>query len=84
MRNMMLLLLGSLIPLASWAQFTVSGKVVTKQDELPITNAEIALVEAGKLVFANQAGVFEVQDIPEGEYTVQVKALDFLTFVRNG
>ncbi|MEM6766364.1 MAG: TonB-dependent receptor [Bacteroidota bacterium] len=79
---MMMLLVWSLVPLASWAQFTVSGKVVTKQDELPITNAEIALVEAGKLVFANQAGVFEVQDIPEGVYTVQVKALDYLTFVR--
>ncbi|MEZ4827534.1 MAG: TonB-dependent receptor [Bacteroidia bacterium] len=72
-----------IVPVAIFAQVTVSGTITQKSTGEPIPFAEIALIEQGKVFSVNQAGAFRMEDIAPGTYTFRVSAQGFLTSVQH-
>lgn len=53
---------------------TIHGIVVTKSTGNPVKEVEITTAPATSVVYSNDKGVFQITDVPEGEYTVITKA----------
>lgn len=74
-----LFLLITSVPLIANAQGTIFGTVVEQDNELSIPGASVLVeeLEIGAATDAN--GNFEITNISEGAYTLQVRALGFVT-----
>ncbi|MDX2248192.1 MAG: TonB-dependent receptor [Bacteroidia bacterium] len=83
MRNLALQLLLWIVPQALWSQVNITGTITQKSSGEPLLHAEIAIVELDKLSTVNQAGVFRIEGIYPGTYTLRVSAPLFLTSVQS-
>jgi iron complex outermembrane receptor protein len=57
-------------------QFNVAGKII-KEDDQPLVNANIVLLETGKGTTTDPAGNFTIRSIPGGEYTLAASFLGY-------
>ncbi|MCH2213763.1 MAG: carboxypeptidase-like regulatory domain-containing protein [Flavobacteriales bacterium] len=56
-----------------------SGQVLDKENAETLTGAMIKIVELNKSVYADFDGNFSFQDIPEGDYTIEISFLSYET-----
>lgn len=63
--------------LSAFAQFSISGKVVSKETNSPIEYAEVYILDLGKSKVTGANGNFEFSDIPSGTYEFAVFNLEF-------
>ncbi|QAA81139.1 TonB-dependent receptor [Aequorivita sp. H23M31] len=66
-----------LLSLPLFAQFSFSGKVVHKSDNLPIPNAEVYNLDLGKSTTTDSNGNFEFNNVPAGTYEFAVFDMEF-------
>lgn len=72
-----LILLFCLVNLSAFAQFSISGKVVSKETNEPIAYAEIYILDLGKSKVSDVEGNYEFKEIPAGTYEFAVFNLEF-------
>ena len=65
------------VNLSVFAQFSVSGKVVSKETQTPIAYAEVYILDLGKSKVSDENGNFEFSDIPAGTYGFAVFNLEY-------
>ncbi|HAV55603.1 MAG TPA: TonB-dependent receptor, partial [Aequorivita sp.] len=65
------------VNLSVFAQFSVSGKVVSSETKTPIAYAEVYILDLGKSKVSDEAGNFEFSDIPAGTYEFAVFNLEY-------
>ena len=58
---------------------TLTGKVVTKGDNLPLPNVKISTTPISTTIFTDAEGKFVFEEIETGEYSVQAEQDDFIT-----
>ncbi|MEM9050651.1 MAG: carboxypeptidase-like regulatory domain-containing protein [Bacteroidota bacterium] len=58
---------------------TYSGQVLDKENAETLTGAMIKIVELDRAVYADFDGNFSFQDIPEGDYTIEISFLSYQT-----
>ncbi|MGB5555462.1 MAG: carboxypeptidase regulatory-like domain-containing protein [Flavobacteriaceae bacterium] len=58
---------------------TMTGKVVTKGDNLPLPNVKISTTPISTTIFTDAEGNFVFEEIETGEYSVQAELDDFIT-----
>lgn len=58
---------------------TITGKVVNQGSNEPLNNVKIETTPASTTVFTNEAGDFIIEDIAEGEYSVQAQLDGYIT-----
>ena len=58
---------------------TLSGKVVTDGDNVPLENVKITTNPASTTVFTNASGDFTIENILVGEYSVQAELDEYIT-----
>lgn len=61
-----------LCSLSSFAQYTLSGKVISSETENPVPQAEIYNRTTGNLVIADKDGNFSISSLPAGTYDLAV------------
>ncbi len=57
----------------------ITGTVVKKSENTPLTNTKISTVPATNTVFTDQYGKFIIEDVPTGQYSVQAEIEGYLT-----
>lgn len=62
----------ALCSLSSFAQYTLSGKVISSETENPVPQAEIYNRTTGNLVIADKDGNFSISSLPAGTYDLAV------------
>ena len=58
---------------------TLTGKVVTNGDNLPLPNVKISTTPISTTIFTDAEGNFVFEEIETGEYSVQAELDDFIT-----
>lgn len=58
---------------------TLTGKVVAKGDNSPLANAKITSSPVSTTVFTDASGNYRIDEIQEGEYSVQAELAEFQT-----
>ena len=77
-----LLLLLSLVSIA-WAQnYTITGKVTSTEDDLPIQAANVQLVKTRYGDATDAKGVYKLVNVPAGKYTIKVSCVGFEAFTK--
>lgn len=70
-----------LLPFFAFAQFNVNGKLTS--DAIPVSNCPIKLVQSDKVIksaVSDESGKFEFQNVPEGEYILEVISIFYETY----
>ena len=62
---------------------TLKGKVIDKNEKLPLPTVRITVVGSGLFATTNAEGVFEVGNVPAGTYKVVFELTGYLTETRN-
>ncbi len=65
--------------IASFGTGTITGKVVKNGENEPLENVKVSTSPASSTVFTDENGDFVLNDVPEGEYSVQAKKDGYLT-----
>ncbi len=76
---MLSLLLAAALSLPTAA---LSGRITSTADGQPITEARVAVVEAGRAVTTGPDGHYRLAELPSGTYTVAVSAIGYAPQVR--
>ena len=63
--------------ISAFAQFSVSGKVISKETKTPIAYAEVYILDLGRSKVSDAEGNFEFLDIPTGTYEFAVFNLEY-------
>lgn len=63
----------------SWAQFMVSGKVVDAANQSPIEGTVVQLQEVKKSGITTAEGIFRIENVPEGTYTLLLQHISYET-----
>lgn len=74
-------LISFIIPVFCFAQFNVSGKLVSNRTS--VANCSVRLIQTDKVVktsISDENGFFEFQNIPEGKYRLEVVSIFYETF----
>lgn len=58
------------VPMALWAQFKISGKVLSQESQKPVQNCIVYLNEGAQLVDLNSRGEFVFENLKNGTYTL--------------
>lgn len=66
-----------LMSISTFAQFSVSGKVLYKADKMPIQNAEVYNLDLGKSTTTDSEGKFQFNNIPSGTYEFAVFDMEY-------
>lgn len=71
-----------LLPLSSFAQTTVSGRVVSREDRQPMTGSTISVLRSGTSelttgTITNEHGRFTVSNLPAGEYDFVISNIGY-------
>jgi iron complex outermembrane recepter protein len=82
MKHVFLALMAVLLLGRASAQVTLSGTVSDDAGK-PLVGASVRLVEAGKGTATDEQGKFEILDIANGTYTLEVRHLGFGTYRRS-
>jgi len=72
-----LFLLFLFVNLSVFAQFSVSGKVISQETQAPIAYAEVYILDLGKSKVSDENGNFDFSDIPTGTYEFAVFNLEY-------
>lgn len=72
-----ILLVLLLLNFTVFAQFTISGKVVSETGKTPVANAEVYIITLGKSTIADVSGNFQFNNIPAGTYEFAVFNMEF-------
>jgi iron complex outermembrane receptor protein len=59
------------------AQFSLKGKIYSSDDQNPVPGAVIRLAELGTAVTSDDDGMYILNDIPEGDYRLEVSHISF-------
>ena len=80
MKKFYLLLMFALLTFSGYAQKAIiSGKALDADDKLPLPGAMIQIVGENKYTVSDYNGRFELLNINEGTYQVQVKYIGYTT-----
>ncbi len=60
-----------------FAQFTVTGKVISQETNLPIEYAEVYILDLGKSKITDENGSFEFTEIPAGTFEFAVFNMEY-------
>ncbi len=71
-----------LLPTLSWAQFTVTGKVINLYDKKPIEKASIFLSNTTVGSASTDDGSFVLANVKSGQYDLIVLAIGYETFTK--
>lgn len=79
-----LLIITSVFSFAFAANYNVTGKITTHNNE-PLAYATVALLSENKVdviggSISNEKGEFTIKNIPTGKYTIQVSFIGYLTY----
>lgn len=72
-----LIILFFCVNLSAFAQFSVSGQVVSKETNETIAYAEVYILDLGKSKVSDAEGNYEFTDIPSGTYEFAIFNLEF-------
>jgi TonB-dependent starch-binding outer membrane protein SusC len=70
---------GSPRTLAVVRQGTITGQIVDGSTQRPLSGAQVSIPGTGQGALANAQGGYQLQDVPEGEVTVQVQMIGYAT-----
>lgn len=70
---------GIFIPLISFAQHSLSGRVVSEKDGAPIVNAAIYIKKNNVEVFTDKNGLYHIKLTQSGKYTIRVSFMGYNT-----
>jgi len=70
----------ALLPVACFAQFTISGKVINQADTKPVANASIFLSNATIGDKTADDGTFTLHNVKTGKYELIVSVIGFQTY----
>ncbi|SDX07169.1 TonB-dependent receptor [Aequorivita viscosa] len=76
-RNLFLTVFFLFITIPLFAQFSVSGKVLYKANNLPIQNAEVYNLDLGKSTITDTEGSFQFDNVPAGTYEFAVFDMEY-------
>ncbi|MBC8111589.1 MAG: TonB-dependent receptor [Verrucomicrobia bacterium] len=72
MRKISLFILFSLFSLSSFAQFTISGKVLYKENNQPVIGATVYLPDLKTGTSTDVNGNYQISDLKSGTFTIQI------------
>jgi hypothetical protein len=78
-----LLLLFFVLPLTSFAQFTITGKILDMDDKKPVPDASVFLSNATNGTTSGKNGAFVIYDVKPGKYTLVVSVVGYVIFTEN-
>ena len=70
---------GIFIPLISFAQHSLSGRVVSEKDGTPVVNAAIYIKKNNVEVFTDKNGLYHIKLTQSGKYTIRVSFMGYNT-----
>ena len=76
-KRLFFLLLFFWLSLPCFAQFSITGKVLSKTDNSSITNAEVFLTTLGISTKTDASGNFSFNNLSEGSYTIAVFSFEY-------
>jgi Fe(3+) dicitrate transport protein len=71
------ILLFLLLSTNAWAQFRLSGTILSEEDTTMVKECTIHLNDGKRAAFVNEAGQFFFNDLPAGEYVLHFTSADF-------
>ncbi len=80
MKKLSLLLAVQLFPLALWAQYTLSGKIMSQNEPLP--GATVSVQNTFKGTQSNADGSYQLRNLPVGTYTLLVSFIGYEKITR--
>ncbi|MBW4888216.1 TonB-dependent receptor [Mucilaginibacter sp. HMF5004] len=78
-RLLLLFLLGSVIPLSSFAQGIIRGKVIDAATKEPMVGATVQLKGIGKSRFVQLDGYYTIKDVKPGSYVLEFSFVSYVT-----
>ena len=78
-KKLLLLMGGIFIPLMSFAQHSLSGRVVSEKDGAPVVNAAIYIKKNNVEVFTDKNGLYHIKLTQSGKYTIRVSFMGYNT-----
>ena len=72
-----LVLIAVLMPLQLFAQFSLSGKVIDKENHEALIGAHISLKELNLMTVSDEFGNFNFKNIEKGTYTLEASYIGF-------
>jgi len=81
MKKLLLLILTS-FPLLSWAQFTVTGKIIDLYTKKPIVKASVFLSNTTVGSSSGEDGSYTLSNVKPGQYDMVISAVGYETFYR--
>lgn len=72
-----------LIACTAFAQFKITGKVVSADGKKPIPSASVFFSNTSKGTTTNEQGEFVLENIPDGRYDLVVSCVSYETHVQN-
>lgn len=72
-----ILILAVMMPLNIYAQFTLSGNIIDKENHEPLVGAHISVKELDLIVISDENGYFIFENIRKGIYTIEATFLGF-------
>jgi hypothetical protein len=82
MRKILLVILLS-VPIVSFAQFRISGKVIDSATKTPVAGASVFLGNASVGASTNNDGSFSIAGVRGGQYTLIVSVVGYKPFMQN-
>lgn len=76
------LLIFLLVVLGSHAQFTITGKVLSADNQQPIASISVFLSNTSKGAVTDSKGEFVISNVPDGRYDLVVSSLGYATLVQ--
>ncbi len=77
------ILLAILLPLQIFAQFTLSGNVIDKENHEALIGSHVSLKELNLTVVTDENGNFKFENIKEGCYSIEVSFIGFKTYSKD-
>lgn len=74
---LILVLFSLVVSIESLAQNTISGRVISKQGDTAIADAEVYILQFGKATTTNTAGEFKFKNVPNGTYQLVAFSFEF-------
>jgi hypothetical protein len=71
------------LPLGSFAQFVITGKVINATDKMPVANASVFLNNSATGTKTDDKGLFTMTGVRQGQYDLVVSCVGFETLHQN-
>ncbi len=78
-KNYFLVIILVLAPIFMIAQYTVSGKIISSEDNAPLPGAHIVIQSKNKSTISDNTGYYEIKNLKEGSYYLRVSFLGMET-----